>query len=417
MKKNFDDDRKQAVALWRYGIIALLIHGNLSNTTMQDALADLSKKEYLDLDNCLVKFTSETLRKWLYKYNTGGLAELEDKERSDKGEFQIPLLIQEKIKALREENPKWRTSMIFADLRKEKIWNGIKPSVAALYRFVDAFDLQRSKKGSEKAYRAFQFDKFGHLWISDFLHGPKLTFGKEKKKVYLHAIIDDCTRYIVAADFHTSEGVEVMMSDLKKAVLRHGLPTFYYTDNGSAYKSNCLKIVGARLKIALPHTPPYKPQGRAKIERFFSTVRMKFLDVKRFSTLDEIRKAFQEWLSEYHQGHHKGIKCSPLEQRMKVESACRFLPETTNVDVLFYMMRRCMVHKDGTAQLKKRRYELPKEFLPGTRVEVYYDDADLTKVYVGPEYKVVYPVNLLKNARRFETPAYNTKKEKNNEGN
>ena len=415
MSKLDEEDEKTEVALWRYGVIASLIHGNLFGMTMKTALENLSKVEYIDLDNRPRKVEAETLRKWLYRFNSEGLAGLEDKERSDKGVFKIPEVIAEKIKKLRKENPDWRSSAIFKQLKNEKVWNGIKPSVAALYRFVEANNLNKSPSGATKVFRAFEFDKFCQLWISDFLHGPKLYFGKEKRKVYLHAIIDDTTRYIVAADFHLSEGVESMMGDLKKAILRHGLPSFFYTDNGPAYKSRHLKIVGARLKIGLPHTPPYKPQGRGKIERFFSTVRMQFLDVEKFQTLDEIRKAFQEWLSEYHKRNHEGIGCSPVQKRMNVESVGRLLPETSNTDVLFYMMRKCIVHKNGTVQLKKVRYELPTEYLPGTRVAIYYDSENLSRVYVGEKFQPVYPVNLSKNARRFENALYNIKKENKDE--
>ncbi|MBF0548166.1 MAG: DDE-type integrase/transposase/recombinase [Candidatus Riflebacteria bacterium] len=399
------------IALWRFGIIGSLIHGNLSGTTLQENLEKIAKTEYIDPKNRLVRISPETLRKWLYRYNTGGLAALEDKERSDKGRTLVPEYLADRIRELRQQHLRWTLAIIFNELKKEKLWNGRLPSISALYRFAKASNLKRSGKNNAEACSAFAFDDFGQLWIADFLHGPKLRFGKEKKKVYLHAIIDDATRFIVSADFFISEGTEVLMSELKNAIRRHGLPMFFYTDNGSAYRSRCLKIVGARLKIGLPHSPPYKPRGRAKIERFFLTVREQFLDVHHFTSLEEIRKAFQIWLAEYHQRPHKGIGCSPLQKRMQVKSVCRTIPESTNIDPLFYMERRCKVQKDGIIQLKKRRYEVPKACLPGTRVIVYYDNQDLSKIFVGSDHIPAFPLNLAQNARRFEHPAHNFKKE------
>ncbi|WP_231714273.1 integrase core domain-containing protein [Desulfosarcina ovata] len=37
-----------------------------------------------------------------------------------------------------------------------------------------------------------------------------------------------------------------------------------------------------------PHTPPGRPQGRSKVERFFRTVRDQFLAKQRYKTFDEI---------------------------------------------------------------------------------------------------------------------------------
>jgi|GEM_PF-1199501 len=399
------------MALWRFAIIGSLIHGNLTGSTMQECLQKIAAVEYRDPKNRLVTVNQETLRKWLYRYNSGGIAGLEDQERSDKGHTLIPKNITDEIIKLRQEHARWTLAILFKKLRTEKIWNGLNPSISALYRFAKVSNLGRSGTKDQGVYRAFAFDDFGQLWIADFLHGPKLRFGKEKRKVYLHAILDDATRYIVSADFFLSEGAEPMMSDLKNAIRRHGLPLLFYSDNGSAYKSRCLKVVGARLKIGTPHSPPFRPQGRAKIERFFGTVRQQFLDVQDFQTFEEIRTAFQIWLAEYHQGNHKGIGCSPLQKRMQVNSVCRPLPELANIDPLFYMERRCMVQKTGIIQLKKRRYEVPKNCLPGIRVKVYYDNENLSKVFIGPDYIPAFPLDLSKNARRFEFPAHNTKKE------
>jgi len=399
------------IALWRFAIIGSLIHGNLTGSTMQDCLQKIAAIEYRDPGNRLVKMVPDTLRKWLSRYNSNGIAGLEDKERSDKGQTLVPKNITDEIRKLRQENPRWTLAILFKKLRIAKIWNGLRPSIAALYRFAKVSNLGRSDTKDPGIYRAFAFDHFGQLWIADFLHGPKLRFGKEKRKVYLHAILDDATRFIVSADFFISEGAEPMMSELKNAIRRHGLPLLFYSDNGSAYKSNCLKVVGARLKIGTPHSPPYRPQGRAKIERFFRTVRQQFLNVQNFQTFEEIRTAFQIWLAEYHQGNHNGIGCSPLQKRMQVKSVCRALPELADIDPLFYMERRCMVQKTGIIQLKKRRYEVPKNFLPGTRVKIYYDNENLARVFIGPDYIPALPLDLSKNARRFEFPAHNTKKE------
>ena len=125
--------------------------------------------------------------------------------------------------------------------------------------------------------KLFVFEKFGQLWMADFLHGPKIRVKRTKKKTYLHAIMDDSSRYVVGGKFYFSEKVESLIEELMKAGRIFGLPQRFYVDNGSAYSSRHLKIVCARLSMHLIHTRPYQPEGRAKIERFFRTVRDQFL--------------------------------------------------------------------------------------------------------------------------------------------
>src|SRR5512147_2674521 len=56
-----------------------------------------------------------------------------------------------------------------------------------------------------------------------------------------------------------------------------GIPTQFYTDNGSDFTSQHLEQVAADLKMELVFSWPGKPRGRGKIERFFRTVEQLFL--------------------------------------------------------------------------------------------------------------------------------------------
>jgi transposase InsO family protein len=40
-------------------------------------------------------------------------------------------------------------------------------------------------------------------------------------------------------------------------------------DNGKIYRSSQLARIAASIGILIVHTPPYQPEGRGKIERFF----------------------------------------------------------------------------------------------------------------------------------------------------
>ncbi len=50
-----------------------------------------------------------------------------------------------------------------------------------------------------------------------------------------------------------------------------------YVDNGKIYRSDMLHFACACLGITLIHTKPYDAASKGKIERFFLTVRKRFL--------------------------------------------------------------------------------------------------------------------------------------------
>ncbi|MBF0543218.1 MAG: helix-turn-helix domain-containing protein, partial [Candidatus Riflebacteria bacterium] len=117
------------IALWRFGIIGSLIHGNLAGTTLQEKFEEIAKAEYIDPKNRVVRICPETIRKWLYRYNTSGLVGLEDKERSDKGRTLVPDKIADRIRELRQQHLRWTLAVIFKELKKEKVWATRKETV------------------------------------------------------------------------------------------------------------------------------------------------------------------------------------------------------------------------------------------------------------------------------------------------
>jgi hypothetical protein len=243
------------------------------------------------------------------------------------------------------------------------------------------------------------------MWIADFLHGPKLRQGRHRRKTYLHVIMDDCSRYVVWASFSLAETVQTLLTDLLGAVRRFGIPQRFYTDNGPCYASRYLKIVSARLGMQLIHTPPYRPQGRGKVERFFRTVRDQFLNQSVPQSLETLNLAFHSWLAHtYHTRRHASLNCSPTQKRLAVRDACRALPEVVEIEPLFRMERRCRVYSDGTIRLQKRNFEVPHA-RPGSRVTVYFMPWDLSRVYYDDDFKPARPVQPYANAQRFQHPA------------
>ena len=402
MKDNLEKD----LSLWRYGIISPLLHRTVNDVSLREMLEIQTAGRFLKPDGTNVKLSPETLRKWLYRYNHGGLPALSNKPRSNKGLHAVPKPIRDAMADLRNEHPRWTLATLLEHLIEKGLWDGMKPSRSVLYRYAKRHNLMRDPHLAAKpARRTFQFEHFGQLWTADFMHGPKLRTGRKKRKCYLHVIIDDSTRYVVSGRFYTAENVETVILELMTASRRFGLCERFYTDNGAAYSSSHLKLVCARLGIHMSHTPPYKPQGRSKVERFFRTVRERFIERQRFTTLEEMNRAFVRFLDEYHNRLHSTLKCTPMQKRMSGKSVCRELPETVDMEALFRHERRCKVYNDCTIRLKNRIYEVP-DCIPNSRVTVYFMPWDLSCVYYGEERHPATEVNRIANAHRYANPAF-----------
>ncbi len=363
-----EDDRQMDLALWRYGIISPLLHRDANDLQLCEMLTIVSENSYIHpYDGRYVTISAEAIRKWLYRFNHGGLSALSDKQRSDKGNHEVPASIANGMFELRQAHPRWTLALMLQQLVALKLWDETRPSRSTLYRFARNNNLMRDPHlTTVEVVRPFEFERFGQMWTADFMHGPKLYAGKKKRKSYLHVIIDDCTRYVVSGRFYTSESTRSLIAELMTAIRRHGICHRLYTDNGSAYNSRHLKIVCANLSMQQPHTPPGRPQGRSKVERFFRTVRDQFLAKRRYKTFDEINTAFIEYLNEYHHRLHSTIQCSPMQKRLCVESVCQKVPEVADIDSLFRLKRRCRVYNDGTIRLHKKAFEVPG-CLPGGR--------------------------------------------------
>jgi transposase InsO family protein len=392
------------IALWRFSIISPLLHRSDDDPALLHQLAELGERTFIRPDGSATQLSAETLRKWLYRYRSGGLKALENQVRKDKGCQQIPKHLADAMAKLRSDHPKWTLSKVLEKLLETGIWNGIRPSRATLYRFAKANKLLKlPPKTANTASRTFAFSNFGQLWIADFMHGPKLRDGRQFKKAILHVIIDDATRYVVSARFYFKETVEVLITELMVAIRRYGVCQRFYTDNGPCYASAHLKIVCARLGIHLVHTPPYRPQGRGKIERFFRTVRDQFLGDQIADRIDHLNRDLKQYLTEYHQRIHGGLGESPLQKRLAGQNACRKLPEVTDIRNLFSMQRKCRVYNDTTIRLNSRIFEVP-DAVPGTIVDVFYLPWDLGWIFYGDHMKPARLLNKIRNANRFQHP-------------
>jgi putative transposase len=390
--------------LWRFGIINPLLHRTGDAPPLRAQIKELAQKVFYTLDGREKRLCPDTIRDWLCRYRTCGIDGLRNKPRKNRGASSVPPALGQAFADLRTKQPQWTVKRLLNGMHAQGIWDGRKPSRSSLYRYAIAHALNRIAVQPLQPVRSFEFPFFGDLWSADFLHGPKVRRGTYACKAYLHAIIDDATRYIVAARFHLAEDTRSLLDDLMLAIRRFGIPKRFYTDNGAAFRSRHLRMVAAKLGVSLPHTPPYTPRGRGKIERFFRSVREGFLNGRDRTSLDKLNTDLAAWINQYHHSPHRTLGMSPLDRKLTdTGSELKQIAPTQNINDLFRMEQIKRIGSDGCVRMFNKRFEIP-DALPGSLVTVYYLPWSQDYILAGPDKIFVKPLDTVNNALRFDKP-------------
>jgi len=403
------------IALFRYEIIAPLLSVTGPRGTQKREIEKIAARLHDHPRRGRVRIGVGTIEEWLLRYRRDGLTGLEDKRRRDLGHSRvIDAAVAEVIAGLAEGKPDLDGQGLLAELAATR--EGIElPSLSTLYRFLRARGLDQRRAPGRKDHRAFAFELAGDCWQGDVMYGPSLpTDDGKRRKTYLIAILDDATRVVVHAQFYFEQHLRSLKDCLKQAMLKRGVPRRFYFDNGQIFRSRLLLALCARLGIQLIHTRPYQPQGRAKLERWFLSVRRGFLprvDIDRCGGLDALNRLLFAWVEgEYHQRPHRGIHGEkPLERWLRLSDGIRPLPLDVDLDALFLDEVTRRVAKDGTLTLAGKSFEAGPRFI-GQKVTVHFDPFDLRSVRVvaaSGESVVAYPVDLSANrhVRRSPPPA------------
>jgi len=121
-------------ALWRYGIIAPLLHHDDSDPSLLKTIERLSEKTFTRPDGRFAQLSAETIRKWLYRYRKGGFEALKDQKRQEKELSAGDQAVVNAMADLRKEYPQLTLAKILEKMLKGRSWNGRRPSRATLYR-------------------------------------------------------------------------------------------------------------------------------------------------------------------------------------------------------------------------------------------------------------------------------------------
>jgi transposase InsO family protein len=354
----------------------------------------------------LKKVRVSTMKAWLRKYRKGGFDLLKPKTRSDGGRpkrLDEGLLKAIEIKC--KAHPSLSVQKLYEELQHYDLLGHPPVHYNTLLRVVKEHGWLPLKNRTD-VRKAYEVDNVNDLWIADFMHGPQVRIANRSAKAILCAILDDHSRMVVGHAFSTSETISALTVVLKEAFLTYGICKRLYVDNGASFSSDLLTRSCAQAGISLIHSKPYDSPSRGKVERFFRTVRERFLSLLQEGlTLEELNEAFALWLKDdYHHKLHAGIEERPIDRyhasvgRVLIRRLSR-----TELDEIFLIRHERVVNHDATISFKGSLYEVPAAYIR-QRIEIRHPVDDPEELYLYDNGLRVGRIKLLdkkENARTF----------------
>ena len=381
-------DLTTEIALFRYGLIAQLVHTPPDKGHQEELLREIAARPYRVPGSTRKRVSVTTLRRYLKTYRTDGFDALRPARRADAGAPRAfsPEVLQ-KAMGLRQEQPA-RTTQTLVDIlqRDETLTLPQALNVHTLTTHLRQRGQTRRLVGqSAKVYQRFERDHVNSLWQGDAMVGPWLPDPEvpgKKRRAHLFCFLDDHSRLVPHAEFFFEEALPRMERVLKVALLRRGVPHAVYVDNGQVYASVQFNAACATLGIQRIQTAPYSPEAKGKQERFFETLRLQFLpevETSNVTNLTELNVSLWAWLEcVYHRRVHSETHQTPWARYTAGLDQVRHAdPETVRKAFLWREKRK--VRRDATLSLQGNRYQVDPRYA-GRTLELRFDPFDLAQV-------------------------------------
>ena len=393
-----EQNQKHEIALMRYSVISPLITGLQEDYPSLEAFfRDASVKGVAAPDGSVKRYAPGTIESWYRAYKSGGFDALLPTGRSDAGKpRKLDDDLQEQIRYLKVNYPRMSAAAIYRQLQDNGSIRQGEISESTINRYINLLALEL-KTTNNQDMRRYERPHINEVWCGDSSVGPYLkTPDGKKHKLYIIALIDDASRFITGVDIFYNNNFVNLMSVMKSAVAKYGRPKLFNFDNGSAYKNKQMELLAARIGSALNYCRPYTPTAKAKIERWFRTMKdqwMASLDIRDFHSLDELRGNLLAWVHLYNNSPHASLNEKTPQERFfsEPEQIRRLPPEQLDKDFLLEIERR--VSSDSVILIDQVEYEVDFRFAK-QRIRLRYSP-DMKDIFIVEPDNTLIPIRLL----------------------
>ena len=407
MEQNERDRVKNEIALFRYGLISSLVNNTYEERSKEDYYRKVALNTYT-LNGKEIKLTANTIKNWYITYQKLGFDGLIPKTRTDLNTSRkLTLDAQQKIVDYKKTFPHISGTLIYQKLIEDGYINPSNVSKSTILKFIrDNYLLFGDDNKVDR--RAFEMEFSNQMWDADTSHGPYLTINNKKIKTYLIALIDDASRLITNAKFFYEDNAINFQNTFKEGLKKYGIPKKIFLDNGKTYKNEQLSIICASCGMELIYTKPYSPQSKAKIERWFHTMKetwMRGINWEDIENIDELNEMLNDFVNEYNNKVHSsliynGVNINPKERWFKDQDKIRKI-DNNQIDEYFLHTAYPTIRADSIAHIKKIEYEVPTKYI-GKKITVKYDFQDRSKAWIydnGKNIEAIHIVDKIANSK------------------
>ncbi len=242
-----------------------------------------------------------TAYKWIYRFQKGGVAALEDRSRRPHtSPRKIALLLEQAIVDLRQRHPAWGGRKIRQRLLKIGYQDVPSAStVTAVIRRQGLLDSSSSRPTRD--LQRFEAPAPNALWQMDFKGDFSLLAGR----CYPLTVLDDHSRFALGLMACANQQMETVQDHLCTIFRRYGLPHRILADNGGPWGScgnegyTKLELWLIRLGVDMSHSRVCHPQTLGKDERFHRTLKAEVLSQQILTDLEQCQYRFDLWRDIY----------------------------------------------------------------------------------------------------------------------
>ena len=182
-----EDEKKQKIALFRYGLIADLTNIPPGTRGLYAKIEKRAKRQYKIPCSDRTTVAAETIRDWLKKYRKGGFDALLPKDRSDRGKpRKLPVHVSDLLLETKEKNPDFTVSMVIKKvLESGRVESGTRLADSTVYKLLARNGLMKKKENAPQDRRRVSYRHGGVMrqaWHNPYSFKAILSTGKRKDR-------------------------------------------------------------------------------------------------------------------------------------------------------------------------------------------------------------------------------------------
>lgn len=377
------EDERINIALFRYGVINPLIANTAEGASKNEFYREAATKTYQDQRGKSIKISSPTIQRWYYYYEKDGFDGLKPQKRKDKGSFRkLDTDIMRQIDFLKSEYPRIQATLIYEKLLQNGTITKKDVSLSSITRYIKKLKTEKSYT-TNKDMRRYERAHINEVWCGDSSVGPYLKLDGKKYRTYIIALIDDASRMVIGIDIFMNDNFINLMKVMRSAIQKYGKPKLLNFDNGSPYKNEQMTLLSARIGTTLNYCQPYTPTSKAKIERWFRTMKdhwMATLNMNDYHNLEELRTSLYQYVQTYNTSIHHALNGSTPQQRFFQESNLITRMSDAQIERSFLLEIERRVSADSVIMINKVEYEIDYRYAK-QRIRLRYAP-DLSTIYL-----------------------------------